>query len=88
MNQLQDLQRRVASAIMNPLTREETMRHKRADGTSNEAEANDLIRPNDRLTAFERLEIYNRQYWFRLYSSFEEDFPGLRAIWEVLNLKS
>ena len=29
---------------------------------------------------FERLEIYNRQYWFRLYTCFEEDFPGLQAI--------
>ncbi|MBV8673625.1 MAG: putative DNA-binding domain-containing protein, partial [Acidobacteriaceae bacterium] len=36
--------------------------------------------PNDRLSSFERLEIYNRQYWFRLYSSFEEDFPGLKAV--------
>ena len=43
-------------------------------------EADAIIRPNDRLTSFERLEIYNRQYWFRLYSCFEEDFPGLQAI--------
>src|SRR6202012_5144244 len=39
-----------------------------------------FIKPNDRLSSFERLEIYNRQYWFRIYSSFEEDFPGLKAI--------
>ena len=39
-----------------------------------------LIKPNDRLTSFERLEIYNRQYWFRLLSSMIEDFPGLRAV--------
>jgi hypothetical protein len=32
------------------------------------------------LSSFERLEIYNRQYWFRLYSSLEEDFPGLKAV--------
>ena len=38
------------------------------------------IKPNDRLTSFERLEIYNRQYWFRVLSSMAEDFPGLRAI--------
>lgn len=80
MSRLQELQRRVAAAVMHPLTRDERMRHRRADGVSNEAEATALIRPNDRLTAFERLEIYNRQYWFRLYSSFEEDFPGLQAI--------
>jgi hypothetical protein len=38
------------------------------------------IKPNDRLTSFERLEIYNRQYWFRILGSMAEDFPGLRAI--------
>jgi Putative DNA-binding domain len=38
------------------------------------------IKPNDRLSSFERLEIYNRQYWFRVLGSLAEDFPGLRAI--------
>ena len=38
------------------------------------------IKPNDRLTSFERLEIYNRQYWFRVLASLAEDFPGLRAV--------
>lgn len=80
MSQLQDLQRRMAMAIMHPLTKDETMRNRRQDGTSNRAEAEQLIRPNDRLSSLERLEIYNRQYWFRLYSSFEEDFSGLQAI--------
>lgn len=80
MSELHELQRRVASAIMHPLTKDETMRLRRSDGVSNRVEADLMIKPNDRLTAFERLEIYNRQYWFRLYSSFEEDFPGLKAI--------
>ncbi len=77
---LLEIQRRMAAAVMHPLTRNETMPRKRRDGTSNQSEADAIIRPNDRLTSFERLEIYNRQYWFRLYSSFEEDFPGLQAI--------
>jgi len=80
MSQLLEIQRRVAAAIMHPLTQQETMLRKRKDGTSNKNEADALIKPNDRLSSFERLEIYNRQYWFRLYSSFEEDFPGLLAI--------
>ena len=74
------LQRRMASAVMQPLTRNETMRLRRNDGTEMQREAQAFIKPNDRLTSFERLEIYNRQYWFRLYSSFEEDFPGLEAV--------
>jgi hypothetical protein len=77
---LLDIQRRMAAAVMHPLTRAETMPRRRRDGTANEQEANAIIRPNDRLTSFERLEIYNRQYWFRLYTSFEEDFPGVQAI--------
>jgi hypothetical protein len=80
MSELLELQRRVATAIMHPLTQQETMPRRRRDGASNKSEADALIKPNDRLTSFERLEIYNRQYWFRLYSSFEEDFPGLMAI--------
>jgi hypothetical protein len=39
-----------------------------------------FIKPNDRLTSFERLEIYSRQYWFRVLGSLAEDFPGLRAV--------
>src|SRR5262249_20423093 len=38
------------------------------------------IKPNDRLTPIERLEIYSRSYWYRLIDSMYEDFPGLRAI--------
>ena len=80
MSELLELQRRVAAAVMHPLTRQETMPRRRKDGASNQAEADTIIKPNDRLSSFERLEIYNRQYWFRLYSCFEEDFPGLMAI--------
>src|ERR1700754_3899905 len=80
MSELLELQRRVAAAIIHPLTRNETMPRRRRDGVSNANEATTYIKPNDRLSSFERLEIYNRQYWFRLFSSFEEDFPGLKAI--------
>lgn len=79
-SQLLDIQRRMAAAVMHPLTRAETMPRRRRDGASNQREAESIIRPNDRLSSFDRLEIYNRQYWFRLYSCFEEDFPGLQAI--------
>lgn len=74
MSNLEEIQRRVATAVMQPLTREENMRR------SAKAEAEALIKPNKVLTSFERLEIYNRQYWFRVLSCFTEDFPGLRAI--------
>jgi putative DNA-binding protein len=74
------LQRRMARAVMAPLTPSERMRSKSATGRSMRNEAARIIKPNDRLTSFERLEIYNRQYWFRILSGFAEDFPGLRAV--------
>ena len=74
------LQRRMAAAVMRPLTRNEQMRKRDASCSSVADETGAFIRPNDRLTSFERLEIYNRQYWFRLFSSFEEDFPGLKSV--------
>jgi hypothetical protein len=77
---LKELQRRMAAAVMQPLTRKETMVRRRKDGVRMDVESDAFIKPNDRLTSFERLEIYNRQYWFRLYSSFEEDFPGVQAV--------
>src|ERR1700747_699923 len=77
---LLSIQRRMARALMRPLTPAERMRLTAPDGRSLPKVAADIIKPNDRLTSFERLEIYNRQYWFRVLSSFAEDFPGLRAV--------
>ena len=80
MTDLQELQQRMAKAVMQPLTAREQMRRRNSAGQSNATEAAQFIRPNDQLTSFERLEIYNRQYWFRLFSNFEEDFPGVQAV--------
>jgi hypothetical protein len=74
------LQRRMARLVMVPLTPSERMRAKSPDGRSMRKVAAQFIKPNDRLTSFERLEIYNRQYWFRVLSCLAEDFPGLRAV--------
>lgn len=80
MTNLLELQRRMAAAVMQPLTSQDGMRRKTREGRSMKAEAEALIKPNRVLSSFERLEIYNRQYWFRVLSSFAEDFPGLRSI--------
>src|SRR5438270_6415937 len=77
---LATLQRTMARAVMQPLTAAERMQNTAPDGKSMRAYASSFIKPNDRLSSFERLEIYNRQYWFRLLSSMMEDFPGLRAV--------
>jgi hypothetical protein len=70
----------MARAVMQPLTAAERSQRTAPDGSSMRAYASRFIKPNDRLTSLERLEIYNRQYWFRLLSSMAEDFPGLRSV--------
>lgn len=81
---LEELQRTMCAAVMQPLTAEEEMQPRDTTGRWSGRAMNDVaaefIAPNDRLTAFERLEIYNRQYWFRIQYAFHEDFPGLRAV--------
>jgi hypothetical protein len=65
---LVEFQRRVAGAVMSPID------------ASIAVDANELVKPNDRLTSTERLDIYHRQYWYRILDSFSEDFPGLSAV--------
>jgi hypothetical protein len=74
------LQRAIARAVMQPLTASERMRRIAPSGGRMRTYAARYIKPNDRLTSFERLEIYNRQYWFRVLGSMAEDFPGLCAV--------
>jgi hypothetical protein len=81
---LEELQRTMAAAVMQPLTDHEEMQKRDTtgcwQGRAMDQVVGEFIAPNSRLTAFERLEIYNRQYWFRLQTAFHEDFPALRAV--------
>jgi hypothetical protein len=74
------LQRLMAGAVMRPLTARDAMQPRWRDGRPMKKVAAGFIKPNDRLTSLERLEIYNRQYWFRLRDCFYDDYPGLRAV--------
>jgi hypothetical protein len=70
----------MAEDVRRPLTADFEMQETTDDGASVRAIAASYISPNDRLSSFERLEIYNRQYWFRLISAVSEDFPTLSAL--------
>ena len=70
----------MARAVMRPLGRGDVMQKKWSDGRPTKKIAESFVKPNNRLTAFERLEIYNRQYWFRIRECFYQDYPGLRAV--------
>jgi len=77
---LESLQREMAAAVMQPLTKDDNMRATAVDGRPMSEVAASFIAPNSRLTPFERLEIYNRQYWYRVLGALAEDFPALRAL--------
>jgi len=77
---LEQLQRAVFEVIRQPLTASEGLRPRLPDGRSTRRIADTIIKPNDRLSSSERLEIYNQQYWFRILAALAEDFPGLRGI--------
>jgi hypothetical protein len=61
---------------MRPLTNENHMQIVGEDGREL-AEIDSVIAPNSKLSAFERLEVYNRQYWFRLFEALDTDYPAL-----------
>jgi len=71
---LRELQRTMATALMSPLTRDDGLRASLKDS------AQALLQPRAKLGSFERLEIYARQYWFRLLDCLYDDYPGLRAL--------
>jgi hypothetical protein len=77
---LEQLQRAVFEVTRQPLLPSERMRPRLPDGRLVREIANALIKPNDCMTSFERLQIYNQQYWFRIMGSLSEDFPGLRSL--------
>ena len=77
---LREIQHEMFEVVRTPLTPQETTRRKTISGREARDIAEAIIRPNDRLSSHQRLEIYNRQYWFRIIGALTEDFEGLRTI--------
>lgn len=77
---LRALQRMMLHALVQPLTADDDLAPTWSDGRPMAEVAAEFIKPNDRLTAFERLQIYSRGYWFRLIDCVYDDAPGLRAL--------
>jgi len=77
---LLDLQRRMAEDVTRPLTPDFSMQPVGEDGRPAAVRVSAYIKPNAMLSSFERLEIYNRQYWFRVIDAVSEDYPALSAI--------
>jgi hypothetical protein len=77
---LRTLQRLMTHAVVRPLTASDGLQKTWIDGRPTAEVAAEFIKPNDRLTAFERLQLYNRMYWFRLIDCVSDDNPGLQAL--------
>lgn len=95
MSNLEELQREFFRALLLPLrgsSRISTELSASDEGHSPEffKIADDIIKPGPSLTSAERLELYHRQYWFRILDSLAEDFPVLRRMagdeifWELI----
>ncbi|PTY03727.1 DUF2063 domain-containing protein [Opitutaceae bacterium EW11] len=67
------------AAITRPLARGDRAQRRWFDGTSSDRALARLVKPSRTLRPVERVEIYNRMYWFRLLDSLAQDFPALRA---------
>jgi Putative DNA-binding domain len=77
--ELRAFQRMMASAVIRPLTANRELQPRWIDGRPMDKVAAEFIKPNDRLTSFERLELYNQMYWSRLFDAIGSDCPGLLA---------
>ncbi len=85
MPDLDQLQREFFKALLLPLrgsSRNSTELSATEEGHSPEffRIADEIIKPGPSLTSAERLELYHRQYWFRILDSLAEDFPVLRKM--------
>lgn len=77
---LRQLQSFMWQAISRAPTGDFEMRKRWVDGTDLREVANQYVRASANLTSFQRLEIYNQQYWYRLLDCLEDDFPGLKSL--------
>lgn len=76
---LRSFQRMMATAVIRPLDADGRLQSKWVDGRPMDKVAAEFIKPNDRLTSFERLQLYNQMYWYRLFDAIRDDCPVLLA---------
>jgi hypothetical protein len=77
---LRTLQRLMTHALVRPLTDADELQPQWCDGRPMADVAAEFIKPNDRLTSFERLQIYARCYWYRLIEGMQQDCVALHAL--------
>lgn len=74
---LKKTQQWFAGIITRPIDQDSRMIPVSPKGESMEKEAWDFIKPSPTLRPAQRIELYNQQYWWRLLSVLQENFPFL-----------
>lgn len=77
---LKQTQQWFASIIARPIDPESKMNPTSPTGYPMSVEAGNYIAPSRALSAAARIEIYNQQYWWRLLSVMQENFPTLTRL--------
>jgi hypothetical protein len=85
MQPIEQVQREFFRALLLPLRGSSRKVTELATSSEGHAEeffeiADAIIKPGMHLSSAERLELYHRQYWFRILDSLAEDFPLLRRM--------
>ncbi len=68
------------SIISRPVDDDNQMEMVSPSGRPMEEEAAEYISPSPTLKSFERIQIYNQQYWWRLLNTLQETFPLLTRL--------
>lgn len=89
MTRLFEIQKWFAALITQPLQADHHIPSTTPFGTAVNEEAQKFITPSPTLKPYQRLELYHRQYWWRLLNCLQENFPMLVRLYgyERFNLE-
>lgn len=79
-DKLKNMQQWFASIITRPIDVNSHMNPISPSGVDMEEEAFDFIVPSPRLRPAQRIQIYNQQYWWRLFTILQDTFPLLTRL--------
>lgn len=85
LKELEELQKWFGEAISKPLPQEYEVNPLKKSKPSLEAEANGILNSKGGFSGFDRLGIYNQQYWFRLITIMQGEYSCLVHIMGLKN---
>lgn len=84
-DELKDTQKWFASIITRPIDQDNNIMPVSPTGNSIEEESKQYIVPSKGLKEYERIQIYNQQYWWRLLTIMHENFPLVTRLFGYYN---